>query len=89
MFSTFVKKFRTFKKTIYLYITILRSRAEVARKAHNLEVSGSIPFSATNKKVLTIQKEKKMITTTTYTGKQYPQGKQTPTGLAMSYSILS
>jgi hypothetical protein len=30
-----------------------------------------------------------MITTTTYTGKQYPQGKQTPTGLAMSYSILS
>ena len=60
MFSTFVKKFRTFKKTIYLYITILRSRAVAARKAHNLEVGGSIPSSATNKKqVLTIQNKKK------------------------------
>ncbi len=30
-----------------------------------------------------------MRTTTTYTGKQYPQGKPTPKGLAMSYSNLS
>jgi hypothetical protein len=29
-----------------------------------------------------------MKTTTTYTGKQYPQGKGLPNGLAMSWSIL-
>lgn len=34
-------------------------------------------------------KKKQMTTTTTYTGKQYPQGKQTPTGLVMSLSYLS
>jgi hypothetical protein len=29
-------------------LLILRDRAEVARKAHNLEVTGSIPVPATN-----------------------------------------
>ena len=31
-------------------LLILRDRAEVARKAHNLEVTGSIPVPATTKK---------------------------------------
>jgi hypothetical protein len=30
-----------------------------------------------------------MITTTTYTGKQYPQGKQKPNGLVMSLIDLN
>jgi hypothetical protein len=36
-----------------VFCSILRDRAVVARKAHNLEVIGSSPVPATNKSVVT------------------------------------
>jgi hypothetical protein len=42
----------TFIDNINYYIKILRGRAEVARKAHNLEVGGSSPSPATKLKLV-------------------------------------
>ena len=48
----FCKKICVYEKIAVLLRPISRSRAVVARQAHNLKVGGSIPSSATKERVL-------------------------------------
>ena len=59
----------------------MEKTSQTKTRQKRLRYSLMISLKPTNKKT--------MRTTTTYTGKQYPQGKQTPTGLVMSLSYLS